>query len=356
MTARTSHPSIPTTRRTPWPLPVLPSVLPFRLVPQTLAVLLALGALGRPAEAAGARSFAFPSLRRAASASQTALGGPGACGEFGAEALRSNPAGLGRQAAASWSGGHQAFQSDLRLEWTGGTVPAGPGSFALEAAVLHAGSFEGWDAEGNATGSFRPFESTAAAGYGATLADGLRAGATARALLLSGPDSHCWGFACDAGIEKDLGPARLGLAARNLGPSTRGAAGYPYPLPAEGAAGLDWAIGQVADVTVSGLVDRFGAFRMRSGARVRAGASLALLVGGSYEPGDPSGERFVPRAGFELSFDPVSVAYAFASGPGTDATHHFSISLRGRGSNEATPAGIARPPAASRTPANSARR
>ena len=170
------------------------------------------------------------------------MGGTVSAGAQGAESLFQNPAALARLKPDSPSEIAVGYDSFLETEYQGAAVyarPLGPDG-ALAAGVVYASQSPqtGYDALGNASGSFTPLDFAAGAGYARRLGpvdvggglkvinsalDG-RSGTTA-ALDIGAVFRHC----------DDLGegPVDIGASVQNFGPALKlGSSSDPLPFRA----------------------------------------------------------------------------------------------------------------------------
>lgn len=277
------------------------------------------------ASASPASSFAFESLLRPLTAAQTALGGLQACSGPGPEAVRANPAGLAVANGLGAAASHQEWQGGLSQEWIGGMVPLLAGSLGVEASAVHAGPLPSYGEDGVSLGSFRPVELVFGVGFARTLLPGLRCGAAAHALSLSGGGSELRGLAFSLGAELAIVDSRFALALRNIGPDIGGEAGT-YQLPSQAVAGLEREIGIASRVTMTGVVDRYGQWSASGGVQVVGPARLSLLCGAAYLPGR-AGSPFSPRAGIAAPLGSMAFAYSYAPDGAVGSTHHFSLQI-----------------------------
>lgn len=285
----------------------------------------------------------FLSLRLPADARQAALGGYHPADDGGPASLRANPANL---SSARWRGlaaSHRSFGLGLRGEWVGGYLPWGGWNLAADATMLHAGEMPRYDASGTPLGSFSPREASTSFGAAHRLAGPLLFGVAARWLHLQGTDEQLTGWAADAGFALDLGSVRLGVCARNIGPSPS-ANGASYPLPSEIGFGVrqTWRWGTITTLSVSAPLGRASApYIALGGELVRVGP--AALLGGCGFDTDGLDAALLPSAGVELTVGGLQTTYAYSADASGTPGHHLSVCFartRGDGSDGGAQASV----------------
>jgi hypothetical protein len=302
--------------------------------PAITATLLAVAVLGSAPASAQDRSAL--SLRLPASTRALATGNAFPLGTRDSDAIFYNPAfgdGLrGMSAAVQWFGEEATFiTASAGIDWWRGAVgigvrslsagqPAGPAAgAALTEAALRAG------------GLAALAEQVLSVAY-AQRVRGIRLGATGHMLQQRHAEARGGSFALDIAAGRELGPVRLGLAARNIGPGSD-AGGVRTPLPtvialqagtlARPTGPFDIALA----ATVGQRLDAAGGFEGGGGVEVSwwpiAGRTFSARLGGQTSPAGES--RITLGGGF--TGDRLALDYAWR-GLDDGGTHRVGLRLR----------------------------
>jgi hypothetical protein len=290
-----------------------------------IGVLAAVLALGPLAAVSTARATsAFPSLSEPTTPEQAVWGGPMAAGGLGPDALRANPSGLANASAFHLMASHRSWQFGLEQEWIGARAALGSTWLGFEVSALHAGSLEGFDEQGIATGSFHPLELSTGLGLARAVTPSLTLGASAHGLLLGASSPSVRGWTGNAGATLSIGRHALGLALRHLGPAIEGEQGS-YRLPSEIAVGGLHPLPAGIEAAWTAVLDRDEEREVHGGLRWRPSRVLGLLAGGLWN----SEEKAIDlRAGAEIDLAALRLAYGFVPDRELGTTHQLALALR----------------------------
>lgn len=134
-----------------------------------------------------------------------------------------NPAGLAIAPDIEVHVTHNEWISDVRYEYVSAVRGMRGHALAGQVALLHMGQFDGRDANGELTESFRAYDFMAGASYGRRLTRSLEMGVTGKVIYEKIQSYTATGFAGDAGIRYRTPIRGLTLAATatNLGPEMK---------------------------------------------------------------------------------------------------------------------------------------
>lgn len=173
----------------------------------------------------------LPILDVGVGARACALSGAFTAGADDASAVFWNPAGLADLKAAEIALTYDAWMMDSFYSHVLAALPLGPGTLGADIIYVNGGSFPDVDSSGiPLTTSTNASSMGGLLSYGMKITGGLSAGLTAKFLLQSAGTISNTGMGVDAGIIYDLGMARIGVNARNIG----AAGNYSMPISING--------------------------------------------------------------------------------------------------------------------------
>jgi len=205
------------------------------------------------AGASGTTGAAF--LKFARSARDSALGGTSAAGAQGADALFSNPAGLSSLLPESPSELSLSYDNLLESSYLGTAAWGRPvgrsGAFGADLVFFSQGALTAYNGQGDAVGSFRPYDLAVALAY-ARRFDDFSVGGGVKMIRSSVDDVSGTSAALDLGAQASdiclVGdrPVDFGAHLSNLGPPIK-LGGMSAPLPFAFASGVLWHMATVVD-------------------------------------------------------------------------------------------------------------
>lgn len=132
-----------------------------------------------------------------------------------------NPAGIANALGTEVHATHNEWISDVRYEYLAAVHGMKGQALGVHAALLHMGTLDGRDADGNFTQSFRAYDLSAGLTYARRMTRAFEVGATAKLLYEKIEDFSATGFAGDAGIRYRTPVHGLTAAATltNIGPA-----------------------------------------------------------------------------------------------------------------------------------------
>jgi LysM repeat protein len=153
-----------------------------------------------------------------------------------------NPGALGGLQSLQYSLSHAELSGSSTQDWlaAGGRFGQGRTRWAFNALYENDGSFDGRDAFGNPTGSFKASSMALGAQLARPLGDVATAGLGVRWVNDALGDVTGSAFGVDAGVLARFGAFGIGAAARNLGTKMNYTGGSSYDLPAVYGAGASW--------------------------------------------------------------------------------------------------------------------
>ncbi len=203
--------------------------------------------------AAGTTGAAF--LKLARSARDSALGGASAAGAQGADALFSNPAGLSSFLPESPSELSLSYDNLLESSYLGtaawGRSVGRFGALGVDLVYFSQGALTAYNGQGDAVGSFRPYDLAVALAY-ARRFDGFAMGGSVKMIRSSLADVSGTSAALDFGAQASdiclVGdrPVDFGAQVSNLGPPIK-LGGLEAPLPFAFAGGFLWHMATAVD-------------------------------------------------------------------------------------------------------------
>ena len=266
-----------------------------------------------PSRAAGTTGAAF--LKLARPARSEALGGAFAADSEGADALLTNPAGLTSLQSGAPSDLSFAYNNLLESSYLGyGSYGRSLGRFGTVAAgviYFSQAPLTGYNARGDASGSFQPYDVALSMAY-ARQFEGFAVGAAAKMIRSSIDDVSGMSAALDVGVQaKDVsrvgeGAVDAGASFSNLGPPLK-VGGVAAPLPFALTGGFLWhatpAFNAMLDVNLPSDNDPYVSFGLQAQLwSDREKRALCLRVGYNQSHGrDIDGlTGLTAGAGFDL--------------------------------------------------------
>ena len=136
-----------------------------------------------------------------------------------ATALYWNPAGIANARGRELHASHNEWISDVRYEYVAMVQGLKGHAFGVHAGLLHQGEFDGRDATGNFTGSFRAYDFVTGLSYGRRVLRSVELGLTGKVVYSKIQDYTANAFAVDFGIRYRTPIRGLTMAATatNLG-------------------------------------------------------------------------------------------------------------------------------------------
>jgi hypothetical protein len=206
--------------------------------------------------AAGGTGAAFLKLVHAAR--EAALGGAASAGAQGADALFSNPAGLASLVPESPSDLSLSYNNLMETSYLGtaawGRPVGASGAFGADVVYFSQGALTAYNGQGDAVGSFRPYDLAAALAY-ARRFEGFTLGGGLKLIRSSLSDVSGTSAAVDFGAQLKsiclLGdrPVDAGAYLSNFGPPIK-LGGTSAPLPFAMAGGVLWHVATMLDSSI----------------------------------------------------------------------------------------------------------
>lgn len=297
-----------------------PDTLPRTFLGAALLLLLTAGGAG-----ADVGNHAFEFLRLPNEPVGRSLAGAHLASVSGPAALGWNPAGLA-EAGHALALSHATWAEGTAWEWAALSLPAGPGACALSGGFFRSGELAGYTAEGAPTGAFSPMQAWVAAGYGFSLARGVRIGGAIEAAFEddgAGERQRAW--AGSFGVQWGAGPLSVGAAALHAGPGLElEEERFALPTTLRAGATLDALAGTLIHAAVDWVAGE--AIGFRGGLEWSPVAQLHLLGGAGYIS-EMEEEALQPAAGARLDLGRAQFAYGFQSSTAADGSHQFALSL-----------------------------
>jgi hypothetical protein len=248
--------------------------------------------------------------------------GPGLAASLG------NPAAISSLSGGAAACTHLQWAGGLTREWAGAGRPIGHGvGMAFDAAVLRSPELPGYDADGNATASFRASEWTAAAHVALPIGHGIGIGVGARLFRLEDDIEPLTGTGFSFGIQARGAGRTAGLALTDAGAPMKGVHGA-YALPTLWRAGIEQELaGERALLATSIEGEMSGNTHGAVGVIIRPAASLELL-GGLLARGNATGESPMGwSVGATVYRGPLAVSYAFRQEEALGVTNIVGLRL-----------------------------
>jgi hypothetical protein len=294
---------------------------------RTIALVALLLAASAPSRAAETAAF----LNIGSGARYLALGGAGVALADDANALYWNPAGLAsldkREATAS----HAELSQTVRDDFLAYAQPTSAGTFAGGFTYLSQSALEGRDAQGHKTGGFQASDAALSVAFAkkAGIAD---LGGTLKAIQSHIGSAQASGVAFDLGARKRMDAWTVGVELRNAGPGLkydnerndlplRLELGAAYKIAGRHFVTAQWTNGPRGTGNDFGVG---GEYRVRQGARLRAGyTTLSSVAGGS---GFDAARGLTLGVGLNLGR--WTLDYAAVPMGELGSTHRFTLSAR----------------------------
>ncbi len=298
-----------------------------------LAALLAFAALASssgPALAADPGDTGLAFLKIGVGARAAAMGEAYAAVAQDPTALYWNPAGIANVVGREYHASHNEWISDVRYEWVAVVQGLQGHALGLHVGMLHMGEFEGRDALGNFTESFRSYDFTMGASYARRLTRSIELGATGKMLYERIHDSTATGFAGDFGVRYRT-PLRglvVALTGTNLGTAMKFET-ETFVLPAQMRLGTAYRTRRVlqglllaADLRMPNDSD----VKAHLGAEIWVHEMVALRGGAKINYDEEVGTTGIGILYRDYEFDYAYVPFADASELGD--THRISVGWR----------------------------
>ncbi len=284
------------------------------------------------ASEAGSHAFEFlrlpaePVGRTMAGAHLATVGGPAA--------LAWNPAGLADGAASAVVLSHAAWTAGTAWEWGALAFPVRGAALGIAGGMLRNGELHGFDAEGQPSGAFSPYQACVAVGCGVPLRSDLNIGVGLEGALDSdglGTTYRAW--AASAGLQYAVGIWHVAVAALHVGPPlSAGDERYPLPSTLRGGASVD--LGSTAQMHAALELLRGEDPAVLVGFGWRPIAALCGMGGARLEPAAGS-DGFRPSLGFTVDLGTTRFAYSFQPAGDLEASHQVALSVTLRSSRRA---------------------
>lgn len=261
------------------------------------------------------------------------LGGAFSSLAEGSDAGWWNPAALARLDYSQFSVGHFMWYQDITVENGAIAFPLSTRvSMAASLTFVDYGNIDGYDLNGNASGSLNASDWCGGLSVGAALTEQLSAGLTARFISQKLADVSATGASADFGLAMRLDNFRFAAVVSNLGPTMKFES-QSERLPASFRFGAAYAPAR-STITASVELEKkfFGNLIARQGIELKFADQYYLRSGLVLYPGQ-SGYGAV-RAGYSagagLSINRVSIDYAFTPSTSmiSDDLHRFSLGFR----------------------------
>jgi hypothetical protein len=296
-----------------------------------IAIVALIGRVSIAAPNAGRTAADF--LQVGIGARAASLGGAYTALAEGSDAGWWNPAGLAQLEHGQFSVGHFMWYQDITIENGSVAFPLSSSvSMGASLTFVNYGKIDGYDLNGNATGSLNASDWSGGLSIGMAVTEQVGAGMTARFISQKLADVSATGFSADFGLTLRLDQFRFAAVASNIGPTMKFES-QSERLPAAFRIGAAYDPARSSVVASIELEKRiYGDFVTRQGIELRFSDQYYLRSGLVLYPGQ-SGYRSV-RTGFSagagLSIKRVTIDYAFtpSSSAMPDDLHRFSIGFK----------------------------
>lgn len=240
-----------------------------------------------------------------------------------------NPAGLSYIQQSQIGFMHGEWFEGIKHEFAGYAHPIGQvGGFAVTVNYLSYGQIDRRDAQGNLTGTFRPYDLALSLAAGIRISDSLFMGITGKSVNEEIDKSSAHAFGMDIGMIYDLpgSPISLGVTAQNLGSKVKfSQEEFSMPVTISGGIAYRLAGGNMTfSADLRKPMDDSPSIGFGIGFKTLK--VLSLRTGYRYEiGGNDLGALSGLRIGLGFGVENYQIDYAFASYGELGPTHRFSL-------------------------------